>query len=212
MIKAEIKGTIWDLQEVASLISGAAEDVELTINSPGGNAIEGMNVARAILANANVKVIANVETIAASAAATIALACDTVRMSKLDILILHHCWTMAVGNKEELAQTIDAMKHLDDILEEYLTKHCKNEESVELLKERMAEGDVFLNAEEAAELFDNVELVEMPDKEAMQNVVNLGAMAAKYNAMAKELAELKAEQNNKYEISDEVKAIIDEVL
>lgn len=212
MIKARIAGSIWNLRDVAELIQNAEEDVELTINSPGGSAFEGMNVARAILANAKVKVVANVETLAASAAAVIALACDTVRMSKMDILILHHCWTWAAGNKEELAQEIDAMKHIDDVLEEYLTNHCKDEEGAELLKQRMAEGDVYLNADEAAELFDNVELVEMPEKNATQNAVGLGALVTAYNAAVKELSELKAAQNKPYAITEEVQAILDEVL
>lgn len=215
MLKAEIKGEIYDLQYVADAINNATEDVELTINSPGGSAIEGMNVARAILANTAVKVVANIETMAASAAATIALSCDTVKMSKLDILILHHCWTFAMGNKEQLEQEVEAMKHIDDILEEYLTKHCKDEDKAEILKQRMAEGDVYLNADEAAELFDNVELVEIPEKDVKQNSVNLGSLVANYHAALKELSELKASkkpEEKPYTITEEVQAIIDEVL
>lgn len=192
MIKAEIKGEIYDLQYVAETIRTAQEDVEITINSPGGSAIEGMNVARAIVGNRGISVIANVETMAASAAAVIALSCEKVRMSKMDILVLHHCWTVAIGNKEDLEQEIDAMKHIDAILEEYLTNHCKDNEKAEELKQRMADGDVYLNAEEAADLFDNVEVVEMPKKEEMQNCVNLAKLVEEKKAALKEVAELKA--------------------
>lgn len=217
MIKAAIKGDIFDLTHITDLITNATEDIELTINSPGGSAIEGANVARAIISNTEVKVTANIETMAASAAAVIALSCDAVKMTKMDVLILHHCWTMAIGNKEDLEQEIDAMKHIDAILEEYLTKHCKDETKAEELKQMLEQGDVFLNAEEAAELFDNIEIVEIPGKGEKQNRVNLAKLVNDYKAAVKELAELKAARSEphkeeKDQYSPEVLAIINEVL
>lgn len=193
MIKAEIKGDIYDLSYVADAINTAQEDVELTINSPGGSAIEGMNVARAILANANIKVTAKVETMAASAAAVIALSCDKVQMSRMDVLVLHHCWGVNIGNKEELQQELEAMEHIDAILEEYLTKHCKDEEKSELLKQRMTEGDVWLNADESADLFDNVEVVEIPEKDVLQNRVDMGKLVDELKATLAENVALKAQ-------------------
>ena len=44
MVKGEIIGEIWDLYDLKQQLAALDDDMELTINSPGGSVIEGLNV------------------------------------------------------------------------------------------------------------------------------------------------------------------------
>ena len=68
----ELKGEIFDTERICEQIKAAAEEVELVINSPGGDVFSGLQVVKAI-ENCKHDVTAKVEVMAASIAAIIAL-------------------------------------------------------------------------------------------------------------------------------------------
>ena len=155
MTTIKITGEVWDLQEQCAAVINANEDVELVINSPGGDVFNGLQMVHAIQ-DCHYKVTAKIEVMAASIAAVIALACDAVQIDKYSLLMLHNCWTFTSGSKEELQQEIDAMAAIDTIIHNIVAEHCYDDS----IGEQMDKGDVWLTSEDAAELFDIVELVE----------------------------------------------------
>lgn len=235
----KINGEIFENDELKALIEEiqtSPEDMELEINSPGGDAMAAFQVCNAI-AKCGKKVTCKVQVIAASAAAVIALSCPKVQLDKNCIVMLHNCWTFAVGNKEDLKQEINAMETIDTVLQNIVSEHCKDPDT---LKEAMDKGDVWMTGEEVAEMFDNVELVEVCPKEEEGKKVAKGGLGQYLAALRKANEALKAEKaaietenteikaklydlaekakakpkaelkpEPKYEISDELKALLE---
>lgn len=196
MNEYEIVGEVCNLNELRVKLGQSEEDWTVTINSPGGSVFEGLQTVNAIR-KAKGKVTAKIEVMAASIAAVIALACDKVTIRKSDLFMLHNCWTLAMGNKEELAQEIENMKAIDKVLHGIIAEHCKKPD--ELLAS-IDEGDVFLTGEDVVELFDNAELVSAPTRGGKQNCANLASLVAdkrealdKCTVLDKKVAELQEE-------------------
>ena len=157
-------GPVYDCMEtddLVAIIQGAAEDYSLDINSPGGDVFAGLTIVNAIQ-NSGHKATANVHVMAASIAAIIALACDEVVVDENSVVMLHNCWTVADGNKEELQNAVEAMKRIDAIQRNILAAHCRD---IDKISAAMDAGDFWMTADEAAEYFDNVVVkkVERPE-------------------------------------------------
>lgn len=197
-MKAYLTGEVYWTEELVKLINEAQEDVDLIVNSPGGDVFEGLQVVNAIQ-NCPHNVTAHVEVISASIAAVITLACDKVTIRKDDLFLLHNCWTWAVGNKEELQEQIEVMEKIDTVLHDIISEHCKDPEAV---TEKMNDGDYWLLGDEVAELFDNCELIEKPSK---QNSIAAYGGFGKLVNMARKAEEAKPEP---YVMSNELKELL----
>lgn len=201
-MKLELNGEVWWTQGLVTDINNATEDIELVVNSPGGDVFEGLQVVNAIQ-KCPYKVTANVEVMSASIAAVITLACDNFTISKNDLMLLHNCWTFAMGNKEELREEADVMEKIDAILHNYITEHCNNPEYVE---GKMNAGDYWLTGEEVAELFDNCELVERTSEKVGTKAASasLAKLVKDYNALlAKETSEEEEEEEEAPVVAEE---------
>lgn len=98
-------------------------DIEININSNGGDVAGGLAIANAIKAYRKGKKTCNVIGVAASMASVIACAGDELTMGQGAFLMVHNPWTVTMGNAEELrkdADTLDKMR--DSILSFYLSK------------------------------------------------------------------------------------------
>lgn len=190
-MEIQLTGEIFDTEETVKAIQTATEDIDLYINSPGGDVFAGLNVVNAIQ-KAKVQVTAHVEVMAASIAGVIALACDKIEIDKNSLIMLHNCWTVSSGNKKALEQDIKAMEAIDNILHNIISENSTDE----TLIAQIEEGDVWLTGEEVAEIFTNAELVELKKDYALcaySSLVNL----------VKENKKLKAEQEEEPEAKDE---------
>lgn len=187
----QIIGEIDDLTEVYTAISDATEDVEILINSPGGSAFEAIQLVN-LIDKCGKKVKAKVEVQAMSAAAVIALGCPEVELDSKAIVMLHNCWSVAIGNAKELEQQAEAMKAVDNALQEIVTTHC-SEENADYIRSKMDDGELWLTGKQAAELFDNVTLCEKQEKQTFAAAGELAGLVEKMQALETELAELKAE-------------------
>lgn len=181
-----LNGTVFDCQatdELVAGIQGAAEDYGLDINSPGGDVFAGLTIVNAIQ-NSEHKATANVHVMAASIAAIIALACDEVVVDENSVVMLHNCWTVADGNKEELQNAVEAMKRIDAIQRNILSAHCRD---IDKVSATMDAGDFWMTADEAAEYFDNVVVkkVERPEG-SLAAVGSLCGLVIKARAKAEE--------------------------
>lgn len=98
-------------------------DIEININSNGGDVAGGLAIANAIKAYTKGKKTCNVLGVAASMASVIACAGDELKMGQGAFLMVHNPWTVTMGNAEELrkdADTLDKMR--DSILSFYQSK------------------------------------------------------------------------------------------
>lgn len=182
-------GPVYDCLETDDLVAsiqGAVEDYGLDINSPGGDVFAGLTIVNAIQ-NSEHKATANVHVMAASIAAIIALACDEVVVDENSVVMLHNCWTVADGNKEELQNAVEAMKRIDAIQRNILSTHCRD---IDKVSAAMDAGDFWMTADEAAEYFDNVVVKKVERPEG-----SLAAVGSLYDLVMKFRA--KAEDENK---------------
>lgn len=182
-------GAVYDCEATDDLVAGiqgAAEDYSLDINSPGGDVFAGLTIVNAIQ-NSGHKATANVHVMAASIAAIIALACDEVVVDENSVVMLHNCWTVADGNKEELQNAVEAMKRIDAIQRNILAAHCRD---IDKVSAAMDAGDFWMTADEAAEYFDNVVVKKVERPEG-----SLAAVGSLYDLVIKSRA--KAADENK---------------
>lgn len=192
-MELRITGEIINTEETVKAIQTATEDIDLYINSPGGDVFAGLNVVNAIQ-KSKVQVTARVEVMAASIAGVIALACDKIEIDKNSLVMLHNCWTVSSGDKKALEQDIKALEAIDNILHNIISENSIDDSLIAQIEE----GDVWLPGEEVAEIFTNAELIEIKKDYALcaySSLVNL----------VKENKKLKAEKEEPEEEKPEAK-------
>ncbi|MCT2385111.1 head maturation protease, ClpP-related [Erwinia pyrifoliae] len=96
----------------AALRSIGGEDVTVNINSPGGDMFEGLAIYN-LLREYEGKVTVKVLGLAASAASIIAMAGDEVQIGRAAFLMIHNCWTFAMGNRHEMAKIAAELEPFD---------------------------------------------------------------------------------------------------
>jgi ATP-dependent Clp protease, protease subunit len=87
-------------------------DVEVHINSYGGDMFEGIAVYNVLREHPNAITI-KVMGMAASAASIIAMAGDTVEIGAASFLMIHNCWVIAMGNRHDMAETAAWLEPFD---------------------------------------------------------------------------------------------------
>ena len=90
-----------------------AKQINLYINSSGGDVMDGVAIYSQIRRH-KAHVTAYIDGWACSIASVIPMAADKVVMSNASMMMIHHPWTVALGNADELRKTADT---LDSILE-----------------------------------------------------------------------------------------------
>lgn len=202
-MEIKLTGEIFDTEETVKAIQTATEDIDLYINSPGGDVFAGLNVVNAIQ-KSKVQVTAHVEVMAASIAGVIALACDKIEIDKNSLIMLHNCWTISSGNKKTLEQDIKAMEAIDNILHNIISENSTDE----TLIAQIEEGDVWLTGEEVAEIFTNAELVDLKKDYALcaySSLVNLVKENKKLKAEKEETEKETEEQTEEQKDDPEEK-------
>lgn len=94
---------------------GSKNDVNLTINSPGGDMFEGLaiyNLLREHEGEVNVKVVG----VAASAASVIAMGGDNVQIARAGFFMVHNAWVVAAGNRNDLREYADMLEPFDNAM------------------------------------------------------------------------------------------------
>ena len=159
-------------QDIENL--GDVENITLHINSPGGSVFSAVAIAN-ILKNHKAKVTANIDGLAASAATIITSACDTVRMPKNALFMIHNPITFAYGNNQEMQKTVQMLdKVKNSIIETYLNKTKTDKETLS----ELMDNETWMNAEEAKEYgFVDEILDESVEKEVIENKLIINNMA-----------------------------------
>ena len=146
----------------ANLEGHETEDIELHINSKGGDVFEGMAMLGLLKEHTGQKT-ALVQGICASAATLPLFAMDKVKAQETSMFLFHKSATMAYGHSEDLEKQAAELKTIDQtIIDLYLKKFKGTEEElIELL-----EADKLISAKQALEygLIDEI-VADVPDNE-----------------------------------------------
>jgi ATP-dependent protease ClpP protease subunit len=91
---------------------GSDKDVTVNLNSPGGDFFEGVAIYN-LLREHKGKVTTRVVGLAASAASVIAMAGDEILMGEGTFLMIHNAWTVAIGNRHDMADAAALLEPFD---------------------------------------------------------------------------------------------------
>lgn len=116
---------------IAALNSVAdAKVLHLRINSPGGDVFEGRAIVEAIKRFGG-KTIAHVDSLAASAASSIAIAANEVEIAPGAFFMVHNASGMVWGDKNDMRTTADLLEKVEGtIVADYVAKTGKTTEEV----------------------------------------------------------------------------------
>jgi len=135
------KGFVSDLNKLD------VKNIDLHINSPGGNVWDGQAIFNAVQRHP-AKVTTYIDGLAASIASTIALAGDEVIMADNSLMMIHNAWNGSMGNAKEHRATADLLDKVDDTLTGiYVNKTGKKESEIQ----SAMEDETWFTASEAVE-------------------------------------------------------------
>ena len=154
-----------------------AKTINVHINSLGGDTFTGVAIYNLLKAKSKTaKIITYVDAIAASAASIIAMAGDKIIMPSNTLMMIHNCWTLSIGNANELWKTASDMdKIMDAVIQCYLSKIKITEEELRTL----LDDETYLTAQEALEKGFCDEVLELKEDEkgihqnALSSLVNI---------------------------------------
>lgn len=142
-----------------TLLEASGQPVVLNISSEGGDVFEGLSMADLVSSYPG-EVTAKGIGIVASIATIVMLAADKSLMSKNGFFMIHNCWGMSMGNKEEMMKMIDLYEKVDEqMLNIYVAKIKSNGKLVDgdmkktrkMIQDMMVE-ETWMTAQEAYNL------------------------------------------------------------
>ena len=134
------------------------EDLNISINSPGGSVYAGIAIANMIkqLSMNGHKTTAFVEGLAASIASVIMCACDKVVMGESSLVMIHNCWSIVQGDSNTLRKEADTMDVMNDaIISFYRSKFDLPDETLKSLMDE----ETWFSGKEAADFKFNCEVI-----------------------------------------------------
>lgn len=133
-------------QDFAPALAGIdAQTIHLRINCPGGDVFGSEAMAQAIREHP-AQIIGHIDGLAASAATSIACACDRVLMSRNAQYMIHQAWTMGEGNADDLRKVSDLLDTVDaTIISEYVRFTGKDTDTITA----WVKAETWFGAEEA---------------------------------------------------------------
>lgn len=135
----------WVASQLAA--AGDAQVLHVYINSPGGSVFEGRAI-MAELARFGGKKIGHIDSLCASAATGIALACNEIEMTDGAFFMIHNASAGAWGDKNDLRKTADLLEKIEvSIVNDYVAKTGKD--AAQVLA--WMDAETWFNATEALE-------------------------------------------------------------
>lgn len=124
-----------------------ASQIDLHINSPGGDVFDG-NTIYNLIKQHPAKVTTYIDGLAASIASVIALAGDTVYMAENALFMLHQPYAFTMGNEEDHEKSLEVLRQVGGtIARTYMAKTGKDEDEIR----QMMRAETWLNSAEAFE-------------------------------------------------------------
>lgn len=147
----EIAQMAWDIPE--------GEDVEIRINSCGGDVFGGLAIVAAIntFRENGHKTRAVVEGLAASMASVVACACDELQMHEGSMLMIHNPWTLIEGDAEELKTQAGVMEKIKNtMIGVYQKKFAMSSEEIS----RLMDEETWIGTDELDKYHLNASVIE----------------------------------------------------
>jgi ATP-dependent Clp endopeptidase proteolytic subunit ClpP len=119
--------------------------INLHVNSPGGDVVEGLAIYNAIKRH-NADVHAYVDGWAASAASFIIMACTSRVQAANAFLMIHKAWTLAIGNADDMREEANILDKFDSNLAD-MYQAVAGEDNAHWLE--MMKQETYYTAEEA---------------------------------------------------------------
>ena len=153
LLDGEISDETWWGDEVTpqmfrSELNAAEGDIDLWINSPGGDCYAAAQIYNMLMEyKGNVAV--KIGGIAASAASVVAMAGSTVEISPLGMLMIHNPMTVSIGDTHEMERTITFLSEIkESIINAYELKTGLSRAKIS----RLMDAETWMNAKKAVEL------------------------------------------------------------
>lgn len=124
-----------------------AEQIDVRINSDGGSVFTAQAIYSSLKRHpAHINVY--IDGMAASAATVIAMAGDTIYMPENAMMMIHHPWTTAAGNAEELRELADVLDKVGDtIVAVYREKTGLDDDTIR----QLMQDETYMSAADAKE-------------------------------------------------------------
>jgi len=159
---------------------GEDKDIIVNINSPGGDVFESATIYN-LLAQHKGNVTVNILGLAASGASVIAMAGDTIKISKIGFLMIHNAWSIVMGNKNDLREAADALEQFDkSILAAYISRASVPENKIA----KMMDSETWIGADDAIEYGFADELIDTKTAPAKDTEKQTKAQARRTMEMA----------------------------
>lgn len=126
---------------------GPVENIDVRINSYGGDVFDGLAIYRQIVDH-KARVVTHVDGVAASIASVIAMAGDEIRISESGFLMVHAAWAVALGNADDLRTMANLLDTTTATLRDVYV--ARTGQSAERVSSWMA-AETWLTAAEAVE-------------------------------------------------------------
>lgn len=132
---------------VQALNSITASNINLRINSPGGDVFDGFAMYNA-LKEKNANITAHIDGWAASIASVIALGADEIIMAENAYFMIHNPWGVAIGDADEMRKQADVLQKLNVTFAD-LYADCTGQDPAVITDKMNAE--TWFNAQEAVD-------------------------------------------------------------
>lgn len=102
-----------EVSDALSKLSSSVKELNIRINSPGGDVFEGVAIYNR-LKELKIKKTVQIDGLAASIASVIALAGDEIVIGEGAMYMIHLPWTFAMGNRMEMENTINLLMEVEE--------------------------------------------------------------------------------------------------
>ena len=153
LLDGEISDETWWGDEVTpqmfrSELNAAEGDIDLWINSPGGDYYAAAQIYNMLMEYKG-DVTVKIDGIAASAASVVAMAGSTVKMSPVATIMIHNPMTISIGDTHEMERTITFLAEIkESIINAYELKTGLSRAKIS----RLMDAETWMNAKKAVEL------------------------------------------------------------
>lgn len=183
--------------DVRKFLDEAGGDVIVHLNTGGGDAFEGVAIYNTLMNHREQghRVDIVIDSWAASAGTIIAMAGTTVKGRANTTFMIHHAWSLAIGNTKELRKQADDLEKIDiSICQTYKERFKGDEKQLNTL----LDDETFMTAQEAVEygFYDEIIQNKTEDKNTTETVVPEQKEEPKVSMQAKSLLELFRENHN----------------
>lgn len=133
-------------QDFVDQLAGISGDIEVHINSPGGDAFDGITIYNALASRPGVTTV--VDGLAASAASVIAMAGQTRVMSPGSMMMIHDALALCIGNAADMREVAGQLDKVSDNIASVYAAHA-GKTTAEWRQAMIAEG--WYTAQEAVD-------------------------------------------------------------